>query len=157
MRTRILVLLMLLLPASAAAQDDRLSWLTGRWVGNVGEAYAEEQWSDVMAGARMGMFRWVEGGKVDVYEFLLIRDLPDGGLEMLFKHFRENLTGWEDKDDMVRLLATQVMADEAVFERAEPFLRIIYRREGPDKLVSVLEQGTRDAPERSVFTYRRMN
>lgn len=155
MRAGILVGLTMLIPSVLEAQDDRLSWLTGRWVGAVGEAYAEEQWSDVAAGARMGMFRWVEGEKIDVYEFLLIRNLPDGGLEMLFKHFREDLTGWEEKDDMVRLRATRVTADEAVFERAEPFLRIIYRREGPDRLVSVLELGDRNAPERSVFNYRR--
>ena len=157
MRTGSLILLALLLPASAAAQEDRLSWLTGRWVGKVGEAYAEEQWSDVAAGARMGMFRWVEGDRIDVYEFLLIRETGDGGHEMLFKHFREDLTGWEDKDDMVRLRAASLTGDEAVFERPEPFMRLIYRRDGDDALVAILERGSRDAPERSVFNYRRTN
>jgi hypothetical protein len=155
MLAKVLIGLVLLLPASAGAQEDRLAWLTGRWVGTVGGAYAEEQWSEVSAGARMGMFRWVEDGKVDVYEFLLIRDLPDGGLEMLFKHFRDDLTGWEEKDDRVRLTATRVTDGEVVFERVEPFLRIIYRRDGADALVSILERGTRDAPDRSVFDYRR--
>lgn len=157
MRARTVVLLMLLLPAPAAAQEDRLSWLTGRWVGSVGEGYAEEHWSEVRAGARMGMFRWVEDEEVDIYEFLLIRESAGGAMEMLFKHFREDLTGWEDKDDMVRLQAASVTDDEVVFERGEPFLRIIYRREGPDRLVAVLERGAREAPERSVFGYRRAN
>lgn len=74
---------------------------------------------------------------------------------MMFKHFREDLTGWEEKNDMVRLQATSVTSGEVVFERAQPLLRITYRLDGPEALVSILERGSREAPGRSVFNYRR--
>jgi len=141
-------------PAAAQTEPDTLRWMTGRWVGTVGQAVAEEQWSDAAAGAKMGMFRWVEAGRVAVYEFLIIR--REGSELMLrFKHFNDGLRGREEKDGMVVLRAVQIGARDVVFERDEPRLRILYRLESPDRLISVLEQGSGDSLQRTQFTFRR--
>ena len=142
-------------PAAAqSSEQDTLRWMTGRWTGNVGQAVAEEVWSESAAGAKMGMFRWIEGGRVAVYEFLIIRR-EGADLVLRFKHFDQGLRAREDKEQMVVLRAVKIGAREVVFERAEPGLRVTYRLEADDRLVSVLEQGVGAQMRQSVFTFRR--
>ena len=142
-------------PAAAqSAERDTLQWMTGRWIGNVGEAVAEEHWSESAAGAKMGMFRWIEAGRVAVYEFLIIRREGED-LVLRFKHFDAGLGAREDKEQMVVLRAVKIGAREVVFERAEPGLRVTYRLEADDRLVSVLEQGVGAQLRQNVFAFRR--
>lgn len=141
-------------PTSTSVGD--LRWLAGKWIGNVGNAVAEEHWSEPGAGALMGMFRWLDGERVSVYEFMLIEQTPEGATLRL-KHFNAGLRGWEEKDQSVVLRATEVGDAIVVFERTDPQprLRISYRRDGADRLVSILERWTGDAPARDTFEYRR--
>jgi hypothetical protein len=130
--------------------------MAGQWLGKVGDAVVEEHWSAPGAGALMGMFRWLAGDRVSVYEFMLIEDTPDGPVLRL-KHFNAGLRGWEEKDESVTLRATGSGDGVIVFERVEPAprLRITYRLQGGDRLVSVLERWSGETPRRDEFQYVR--
>lgn len=58
-----------------------LGWLTGNWLGRVGDDVVEEHWSALGGGTLMSMFRWQKEGQVWFYEFVTIE--PAGEQIML--------------------------------------------------------------------------
>ncbi len=72
-------------------------WLAGSWVGDGFGGISEETWSLPVDGTMMGMYRHYKDGKIVFYEFLL---LDETGMRL--KHFNPDLTGWEDKEGMVK-------------------------------------------------------
>jgi len=49
----------------------------------------------------VGFFKLMGDGKVILYEILLIRE-EQGSLNLKVKHFADDFTAWEEKDDYVR-------------------------------------------------------
>lgn len=160
---RALFALCLALPAAAPAEPAKplpglgdLAWLAGTWTGEMEGGRIEEQWSAAAGGAMMGMFRWVSGDKVGVYEFLLFEATPEG-LVLRFRHFEPGLIGWEDKDAPLTLRQTAAGSGEHAFEGGEPGkpLRMVYRRTG-DRTMTVVLERTRDGQKKvQDFRYTR--
>jgi hypothetical protein len=93
---------------------DDVAWLAGHWQGEGMGGQVEEIWSPPQAGSMMGMFRFMQADQVNFYELLTL--VPDGeSLELRLKHFNSDLTGWEEKDDIVRFPLIKVSADRAWF------------------------------------------
>ncbi len=133
-----------------------LSWLVGHWRGQVAESVLEEYWSAPAAGAMMGMFRWVRGDKIDVYEFLTLVE-ENEGVTLRFKHFDAGLVSWEEKDKFLQYRVVSAGPQEVVFEDPQRSFprRITYRLSG-DQAVHILE-GERDGqPARMELLYRRV-
>lgn len=132
-----------------------LAWMSGSWKGLHGQDAVEEHWSAPAGGTLMGMFRWLKAEQVWFYELLVIE--PEHELlVMRIKHFYPGLKGWEQQDESVRFVLVELEGQQAVFmqpDKPEAAL-LVYRREGPDRLVTYFERPGEEVKddERFVFT-----
>ena len=102
---------------SPPATLDQMDWLIGQWAGEgIGGAPAMESWLPPTGGTMVGTFvqeREDEDGptKIMFTEHMYLSE-ADGTLVLKLKHFNADLTGWEEKDDMLtfRLVAIEECA-----------------------------------------------
>jgi len=73
-----LVLALLAGTASASPTTDQLGWLAGCWAAVGGEPGSGEQWMAPAGGSMLGVSRTLRRGAVREFEFLHIRDTPQG-------------------------------------------------------------------------------
>ncbi len=73
-----LVLALLAGSASATASTEQLGWLAGCWAAVGGEAGSGEQWMAPAGGSMLGTSRTLRRGALREFEFLHIRDTPQG-------------------------------------------------------------------------------
>ena len=96
-------------PASLA----QMNWLVGQWVGTgIGGAPAMESWLPPTGPVMVGTFaQETAEGEVMFTEHLYLME-EEGTLVLRLKHFNADLTGWEEKDDMLtfRLVAVEECA-----------------------------------------------
>lgn len=150
MRFNLIVALVMATITAVGAQPVRtsadLAFLTGCWRLDVKGRTVEEQWMAPRGGSLLGMSRTVVDGKTTEFEFLQIRDLPEG-LTYIAK---------PSNQPEARFVATAAGAGEVVFEHpAHDFpQRIRYRLEA-DTLHARIE-GTMNGKVRGVdFLYAR--
>lgn len=67
-------------PSLAATIDD-LAWLAGNWASEDGEPGSGELWTAPAGGTMLGSSRTVRDGQIAAYEFVIIRETADQGLE----------------------------------------------------------------------------
>ena len=79
---------------------DDLSWLVGHWQANAFGGICEEVWSPPSSGSMTGTFKLAVNGEISFYEIIILT-IEDGGPTMRLKHFNSDLTGWEEKSDMI--------------------------------------------------------
>jgi len=96
-----------------AAQIEDVAWLAGHWSGSgIEGAPAHEAWLPPTGNTMVGLFvqEHADGGLMFT-EHMYISEV-DGSLAVRLKHFNPDLTGWEEKDDMVtfRLVALEPCA-----------------------------------------------
>lgn len=126
-------------PAAKAKLDD-LTFLSGHNRGEMDGGIIDEHWSEVGGDSMIGMFRYIKGGKVQMYEFLTIEQTA-GGPVLRLKHFNPGLVGWEEKAQVYSYpLVSWTPNREAVFERPDKGSRITYRSTSKDTLQSTLER-----------------
>ena len=136
-------------PAPAASVAD-LAWLAGTWRGEGISGPAEEVYSAPMGGQIVGHFAQSRGGGIWFYELMTIAEAGDS-LEYRLKHFNADLTGWEEKGEMMRFPLV------AVEEGAWYFDGLTIRRDGSDAMVGAVRIGHDDGTSReAVFRYRRV-
>lgn len=165
-RTLFLIAVLLAAPALAAETGTPaadlakvtvadFSWLAGAWKGEIGGDLIEEQWTPPAGGAMLGMFRWLKGEKVVVYELLALEQRPEGPVLML-RHFKPGLVAWEDKEGAIPFHLVSYKPGEGVFDNRDPGkpVRLIYRKEG-EALVAVLERTEDGKPVSDTFRYNR--
>lgn len=144
--------------ASVTVAD--FAWLAGSWQGEVQGSFVEELWSTPAGGGLMGMFRWMNGGRdgtLAMYELLSLEPGAEGPILWL-RHFNPKLVGWEDKEGAIAFHLVAYKPGEATFDNRDPEkpARITYRREGGDRLISLLERKAQDGkPTVTEFVYQR--
>ncbi len=134
-----------------------MAWIAGRWVDESGGDLSEETWGPPSGDCLVGMWRLVVGGKATLYELLTITAEPDG-LVLRLRHFDRSGVGWEDREHPLVLKLVRSKENEAVFEgrEADNYLRISYRRDDAETLVSVVEQGASEKDvQREEFRFHR--
>lgn len=98
---------------SPPAAIGQLDWLVGQWAGEgIQGAPAMESWLPPIGGTMVGTFvQETPEGAIMFTEHLYIMQEEDS-LVMRLKHFNADLTGWEEKDDMLtfRLVAIEPCA-----------------------------------------------
>lgn len=98
---------------SPPATFETLGWLVGQWEGEgIRGAPALESWLPPMGGTMVGTFVQQEAdGAIMFTEHLYLME-ENGTLALRLKHFNADLTGWEEKDDMLtfRLVALEECA-----------------------------------------------
>ena len=77
-----------------------VAWLQGHWRGPGLGGISEEFWMEPSGGAMPGVFRTVTDGEVIFYEMFALTE-HEGSLVLRLKHFNPDMTGWEDKEEMV--------------------------------------------------------
>ena len=102
-------------PAPSRAVLSDLSWMAGRWVDDSGGNLSEEIWSAPSGDSMMGMWRYVSGGQVRIFELLTVSVEPTG-IVMRLRHFDPELTAREDKGTPVELALVGWKPREAAFE-----------------------------------------
>jgi hypothetical protein len=137
-------------PARATATLADFRWLIGEWDGTGLGGESQEMWSPPADGAMMGMFRQLNGGKLVFYEFLTLVE-RDGSIVLRLKHFHPDLTGWEEKAQVLEFPLVSLTPTRATFnamtfthETADAFS---VRLRLKDKAGSVREE---------IFEYRRV-
>ena len=167
MRALALLLFALLLPGDLAAHETRraaedsvppaatladASWLAGQWTGTgIGGKPAMESWLAASGSTMVGTFVQQDGnGGIQFTEHLYLME-EDGTLILRLKHFNADLTGWEEKGDMLtfRLVAVEPCALY--------FSGLTIRCEGEDGLLAAVMMSRKgeDAGE-LVFRFRRL-
>ena len=78
----------------------KFSWLSGYWIGDGFGGISEEYWSVPSSGSIIGLYKHYKDGKVTFYELMSMAE-HEGKFSLRLKHFNQNMTGWEEKDDFV--------------------------------------------------------
>jgi hypothetical protein len=104
-------------PAQASAVKatiDDFRWIVGHWTGSGLGGTSEEMWMPPIDGSILGSFRQVKDGKIVFYELLTFVE-RDGTVVLRLKHFNPDLTGWEDKAQVLEFPLIELTATKAVF------------------------------------------
>ncbi len=144
-------------PGPSAGLSD-LAWLAGTWEGALGDDPLIETWFPPAGGRMAGLFRWVKGDEVYLYELVGLEETADG-VVLQVKHFGPDLVGWEAKDESVVFDLVEVDEDgRAVFaERGdeEEGTTLTFRPEGETGLVATFEETRGGEPVVLTFRYER--
>jgi hypothetical protein len=136
---------------SPPATIEQVAWIAGHWRGEGLGGLNEEVWAPPLAGTMTGMYKLVRDGVVAFYEILTIAE-EHGSLVLRLKHFNPDLTGWEEKDEVVSFRLVRLEDGVAWFDG------LTFRRLGPDELRVHLAVGRGTGPPREVvFDYRRFD
>lgn len=92
-----------------------ISWLSGNWKGEAMGGLVEENWSEPSGGSMMATFKFIENGKTVFYEIEIIREV-NNTLILQLKHFNNDLTGWETKDETEDFPVQEITANKITFE-----------------------------------------
>jgi len=148
--------------AGEAAADpghtlEAVAWLAGSWQGARGDDPLEETWLAPADGTMVGLFRWLKGGEVYLYELLSFEETADG-LVLKIKHFGPGLVGWEEKGEWALFDLVELADGKAVFaERGDEVehTRVSYRPEGERGMVGTFEETRNGEPVVLTFRYER--
>ena len=99
-----------------------VSWLVGSWSGEAFGSNFEEVWNPASAGSMVGMWKLLKDDQVVFYELMLLVE-EEGSLSIKVKHFSEDFTAWEDKEEFVQFRLVKISSDEVHF-RGLSFYRI---------------------------------
>ena len=142
--------------ARASAQDAKatlsdFAWLAGQWSGPAMGGTSEEMWTAPAGGAIQGMFRLLKDGKVVFYELLTLTE-RDGSVVLRLKHFNADLTGWEEKAQVLEFPLVKITPTEAHFSS------IVFRHADPDAFTVTVRMRDKAAGtvREEVFAYTRV-
>lgn len=127
--------------APAPATIEEVRFLAGRWTGDGLGGRTEEIWSEPEAGVMLGTFRLLRDDKPVFYEFMTL-SVTDRGLVMRLKHFNPDLTGWEEKNDVVEFRYVRTKENRVQFEG------LTIQRDTDDRLTIFLAIKGRDGTVR---------
>ena len=123
-------------------------WLAGTWIETNDPRRCDELWTRNMADNMAGVFKWMQDGKLRMYEFMVL-ERRDNGIQLHLKHFGPDLVGYEEKDQSEIL--DMVLCEERRFickrrpELGEP-LWIEYRLTGDGMLIVDVVNSDSPAP-----------
>ncbi len=133
---------------SPPATLDQMDWLVGQWRGEgIGGAAAMESWLPPTGDTMVGTFvQTTDEGTIRFTEHLYLME-EEGTLVLRLKHFNADLTGWEEKGDMLtfRLIAIE--------ECAAFFQALTLRCDGEEGLLAAVRM---KEGEELLFRMRRM-
>ncbi len=135
--------------SGAAASISVAGWLAGSWRMERNGRVVDEQWMAPAGGVMLGMSRTLAKGKVAEFEFVQIREGPEGGLFYIAQPSRQ-------KEATFKLVAHS--DGEIVFENREyDFPQVIgYRLNADGSLLAWIEGPRSDGTTRRIeYAYQR--
>lgn len=134
---------------SASIED--MSFLVGHWQGDGMGGFNEEVWGEPLGGSMLGTFRHLQGDDPAFSEIMQIGE-ENGTLALRLKHFNPDLTGWEEKDDMVTFPLVRIEHGEAAYFRG-----LTYKRTSANELTIYLALHNRDGVQEVSFELQRVD
>ena len=143
-------------PSVVKASIADVAWITGEWAKENDKDRLEETWSVPRGDSMIGMFRWLKDGKVWIYELLTIRE-ERGTLVLRFRHFGNDMSSWEPKNEPLTYRLASFSDNEVVFENPSSDSHRRYSFSRPDLNMLVVRVGALSEGKRSSseFVYRR--
>jgi len=106
--------------------------LVGHWEGEAFGGVFEEVWQPPSAGSMCGTFKLIVNEKVSFYEIFIIT-IDSSGPNLNLKHFNADLTGWEEKDEVVNFPFISFNDNELQFDG------LIYRKTSDETMQIILK------------------
>jgi hypothetical protein len=113
--------LLTLIAGTLSSQEDvrkfnlkNIDWLVGHWQGPGFGGICEEVWQPETAGSMVGTFKLSVKGAPQFYEMMVIT-IDSTGPALRLKHFNSDLTGWEEKDQVVTFEFESAGKNEVTF------------------------------------------
>lgn len=127
---------------------ERMAWLAGCWQSQPGEPGSVEHWLPPAGGTMLGVGRTVKNGKTVEFEFMQLRQLPDGALAYIAQPSGRPPTVFR---------AASLGSSDAVFENAEHDFpqRVSYSRPSESRLSASIEGLRNGTPRRIAFEFSR--
>ncbi|MHA7820531.1 MAG: DUF6265 family protein [Erythrobacter sp.] len=118
-----------------------MGWLAGQWSGiGIGGAPAMESWLPPTGNTMVGTFVQETGeGEIRFTEHLYLME-EEGTLVLRLKHFNADLTGWEERDDMLTFRLVEFEPCAAYFHALT--LRCADPRKPGEGLVAAVRMST---------------
>lgn len=132
--------LLVFVPFFALAQSPKpatleaVAFLEGHWKGSFNGGPIEASWTAPEAGNIVGYIRMMKDDKITLYELFAFEQTEAGPVAMV-KHFKQGLIGVEDKDKSDRYRFVEASEKQALFEKEDASIRIIYEKRTPNQLV----------------------
>ncbi|WP_080240524.1 DUF6265 family protein [Spirosoma rigui] len=114
-------------PKSGSLAD--VSFMEGRWLGTFNGGPIEAAWIAPVGDNLTGFMRMMKDNKVTMYEMLIFEQTEQGPV-VLVKHFKPGLIGQEEKDKSDRYRFISAKKDQALFEKEDGSIQIIYQKRG---------------------------
>jgi hypothetical protein len=142
LRKHLLGLLLFLLTGglSAIAQGtstgtlNDLSFLDGRWLGTYNGGPIEASWTAPAGNSIVGFIRMTKDDKPSLYELFAFEQTEKGPVALI-KHFRPGMISLEEKDVRDKYLFIEAKKNQALFEKDDISVRIIYELRTQNQLV----------------------
>jgi len=93
---------------------EKFNWLVGHWRGKGLGGDCEETWLPESGGCMLGTFKFINDDKVNFLEIMTIT-IDTVGPVLRVKHFNSDMTGWEDKTEMVTFRYDSTSANQIFF------------------------------------------
>jgi uncharacterized protein DUF6265 len=135
-------------PPAATIAD--MAWLAGHWTRSALGGVGDEIWSPPRDGMMLGMYRQMNDGKPKFFELLTLIE-EGGSLVLRLKHFNQDLTGWEEKNES---LSFPLVAKSG---RTMQFSGMTFQRDAKDALTVFLAIRQKDGTVKGeTFRYRKV-
>ncbi|MFW9909235.1 MAG: DUF6265 family protein [Candidatus Thorarchaeota archaeon] len=95
-----------------------LQFLSGTWRGTLGNSYVEELWTIETRSNMTGMFRWIRGDEIYIYEIMALVEVADT-VQFFLRHFNKEFVASEEKDEPLKFLLTELTERKCVFVLAK--------------------------------------
>lgn len=113
---------------------DDLSFLEGHWLGTFNGGPIEASWTAPAAENIVGYIRMMKDDKPTMYELFVFEQTDKGPVAMV-KHFKPGMVALEEKNVHDHYIFLTAKKNEALFEKDDASVRIIYERRSPTQLV----------------------
>ncbi|KAA6440211.1 hypothetical protein FEM33_06300 [Dyadobacter flavalbus] len=138
-KTYSLIFTFFLFAAFAQAQTktgtlNDISFLEGHWLGNYNGGPIEASWTAPAGNNIMGYIRMIKDDKPALYEVFAFEQTEKGPVAMV-KHFKPGLIALEEKEVSDRYNFIEAKKNQALFEKDDVSVRIIYERRSQNQLV----------------------
>lgn len=111
-----------------------ISFLDGRWLGTYNGGPIEASWTAPAGNNIVGFIRMIKDDKPALYELFAFEQTDKGPVAMV-KHFKPGMISLEEKEVADRYNFIEAKKNQALFEKDDASVRIIYERRSPKQLV----------------------
>lgn len=111
-----------------------INFLDGRWKGNYNGGTIEASWTAPEGDNIVGFIRMVKDGKATLYELFAFEQTEKGPVAHV-KHFKPGMISLEEKEVSDTYNFIEAKKNQALFEKDDITVRIIYERRTQNQLV----------------------